>query len=182
MRLSLQFKRGVDVLGWAHAWAVERCLESIGSFRMILLCMLFVPGCSVGLDEAIHLSFMDPESANPLFSRLCAVELDATFEFKAYSQGLTSSEPRCTADWFPANTSTIDSKRRYCLQHTLRLGYRRLHYLPEGVGHTLTHDTSTSVIVHRAHPQSGPSQMWVASPSCVSYILSCLPLPRNRSN
>ena len=31
-------------------------------------------------------------------------------------------------------------------------GLQALHYLPEGVGYTLTHDTSTSVIVHRAHP------------------------------
>ena len=78
MRLSLELERGDDVLGWAHAWAVERCLESIGSFRMILFCMLLVPGCSAGLDEAIHPSVMDLESANPLISRLCAAELDAT--------------------------------------------------------------------------------------------------------
>ena len=62
----------------AHAWTVERCLESTGSFRMILCCMLLVPGCSAGLDEAIHSSAMDPESANTLISRLCAAGLDVT--------------------------------------------------------------------------------------------------------
>ena len=62
----------------AHAWTVERCLESIGSFRMILCCMLLVPGCTAGLDEVIHPSVMDPESANTLTSKLCAAELDVT--------------------------------------------------------------------------------------------------------
>ena len=62
----------------AHAWTVERCLESTGSLRMILCCMLLVPGCFAGLDEAIHSSAMDPESANTLISRLCAAGLDVT--------------------------------------------------------------------------------------------------------